>query len=213
MHSIICFLEPLYQKLFPSWVAHLKKELSNCETVLDLGCGYNSPIQFCKISKSVGVELFEPYLEESKKKAIHSEYIHADIRKLEFKPKSFDAVFASEVLEHMTKQEGFELLSKIEGWAIKKVIITTPNGYVWQDGYDENTLQVHKCGWNPSELKKLGYQVYGMNGWKKLRGYQGSLKYKPVFLWARISDLSQKITYYWPKMAFQLFAVKNITSG
>lgn len=177
---------------------------------MDLGCGYNSIIQYCNIPFSVGVELFEPYLEESKKKGIHNEYIKEDIRKVELKPKSFDVVVLLDVLEHLTKEEGYELIRKMEKCARKKNIIFTPNGLVWQEGYDNNPLQEHKSGWGVEELEKLGFKVYGINGWKKLRGYKASIKYKPTRLWSIISDLTQKITYYFPKFAFQLFAVKKV---
>jgi len=119
-------------------------------------------------------------------------------------------VIALDVLEHLSKEEGYELLKKMERWARKKVIIFTPNGYVYQDGYDNNPFQEHKSGWGVKELEELGFKVFGINGWKKLRGYKASIKYKPSFLWERISDLTQKITYYYPKLAFQLFAVKEI---
>ena len=204
------FLRPLYRKFFPDWTTNLKKELSDCSSVLDLGCGYNSPIQYCNVPYSVGVELFEPYLQESQKKHIYNQYIKADIRKVEFEPKSFDAILCSEVLEHLTKEEGYELIKKMEEWARKKIIITTPNGYLWQDGYDNNSMQEHKSGWSVEELENLGFNVFGMNGWKKLKGYKGSIKYKPKFLWQRISDLTQKITYRYPKYAFQLFAIKKL---
>lgn len=204
------FFAPFYKKLFPSWIDYLKKELSNNDTVLDLGCGYNSPIQHCNVSFSTGVELFEPYLQESRKKSIHKEYIKADVRKVEFKPKSFDVILCLEVLEHLTKKEGCELIEKMEKWAKKEIIITTPNGYLYQDGYDNNLLQEHKSGWSVDELKNLGFKTYGMNGWKRLREYKGGIKYKPTAFWQRVSDLSQKVTYYYPKLAFQLFAVKQI---
>jgi SAM-dependent methyltransferase len=210
LRTIQAFLHPFSAKLFTPWTEYLKKELSDCNTVLDLGCGYNSPIQYCNVHYSVGVELFEPYLQESQKKHIHNEYIKADIRNIEFKPKSFDAVLCSEVLEHLTKEEGYELIKKMEKWAIKKIIITTPNEYLWQDGYDNNPMQEHKSGWSVEELENLGFKVFGMNGWKKLKGYKGLIKYKPTFLWQRISDLTQKITYRYPKYAFQLFAIKKL---
>ena len=202
-------IKPLYTKLFPSWIEHLKRELSDCNTVLDLGCGYNSPIQHCNVPFSVGVELFEPYLQERKKRRIHSQYIKADIRKIEFKSKSFDAVVALDVLEHLTMEEGLSLIKKMEKWARKKIIIFTPNGHVWQDDYDNNPLQEHKSGWSAKELEKLGFKVFGINGWKKLRGYKAAIKYKPTIIWGVISNLTQKVTYRHPKFAFQLFAVKQ----
>ena len=207
----IRFFRPFYKKFFKSssWIDYLKKELSDCDTILDLGCGYNSSIQYCNVPFSVGVELFEPYLQESKKKGIHNQYIKADVRKVELKPKSFDAVVLLDVLEHLTKEEGYELIRKMEKYARKKIIIFTPNGLVWQDGCDNNSLQEHKSGWGVEELEKLGFKVFGINGWKKLRGYKASLKYKPTLLWHIISNLTQKITYYFPKFAFQLFVVKE----
>lgn len=208
--SLVNFLSPFYKRIFPTWIEYLKREIDRDDTVLDLGCGYNSPLQYCDIAFSVGVELFAPYLEESRKKAIHNEYVEADIREVDFKSKSFDVVLAMEVLEHLAKDEGYELIQKMEAWARKKVIVKTPNSYLHQDTYDDNTLQRHLSGWSADELKKMGFKVYGMNGWRRLRGYKEAIKYRPRFLWLRISDVSQWIAYYYPKMAFQLFAVKKI---
>jgi len=207
------FHGPLYLRLFPNLTLSLGKALSGCNSVLDLGCGYFSQVHRFDIPFSVGVERFEPYLQESARKAVHSQYIKADIRKVEFKPKSFDAVMAVEVLEHVTKREGADLLAKMETWARKKVVVTTPNGFLYQDDYDDNPLQEHKSGWDTNELRRLGFGVYGLNGWKRLRGYKASIKYDPVFFWTRISDLSQKVTYRYPKSAFQLLAIKNIDRG
>ena len=213
LYSLINIIKPVYDKLFPRWTEHLKKEITKSDTVLDLGCGYNSPIQYCNQKYSVGVEKFEPYLQESKKKGIHNKYVKADITKIEFKPKSFDAVLCSEVLEHLTKEEGKELIKKMENWARKKIIITAPNGYLLQDTFDNNNLQKHKCGWNAEELRKLGFKVHGIHGWKNLKGPKGAVKYKPSFLWTIFSNITQKIVYYYPSQAFQLFAVKQIKNG
>lgn len=204
------YFQPVYRRIFPNWIENLKKEISEIDTVLDLGCGYNSPIQYCKKGFSMGVELYAPYLLESKKKDIHNQYIKADIREVKFEPNSFDVILCSEVIEHLKKEEGYELLERMEIWAKKKIIITMPNGYIWQDDVDSNKLQQHQSEWYTKELKDLGFKIYGMNGWKKLRGYKGQFKYKPAKLWIVISELTQKITYYLPQYAFQMFAVKNL---
>ena len=211
--EFVPFLAPIYLKLCPAFYTILKRELSGCDSVLDLGCGYHSPILRSNIPFSVGVELFEPYLQESKRKGIHSQYIKADIRKLEFQPKSFDAVIATEVLEHMGKQEGMELISKMEKWARKKVIITTPNGYPWPDNYSNNNPRGYKCGWSVRELRSLGFIVRGIDGWKSIGRYTLFKKYGLAFLGRRISELTQKIAYYFPKLAFQLLAIKQMDNG
>jgi len=202
-------LKGVYHRIFPPLSCNLKNALANCDAVLDLGCGCNSLLQHCNVSFSVGVELFEPYLQESRKKGIHSQYIKADIRKIEFSPKSFDAVIAIDVLEHLTKEEGAELLGKMDHWSRKKIIIFTPNGYIWQGDYDHNPLQQHRSGWTVEELKRSGFAVFGINGWKRLRGYQGSIRYKPAFMYG-ISDLTQKVTYRVPQLAFQILAIKTV---
>ena len=203
-------LKSVYHIIFPPLSCRLKNALANCDTILDLGCGPSSLLQYCNVSFSVGVELFEPYLQETRKKGIHSQYIKADIRRVEFAPKSFDAVIALDVLEHLTKEEGTELLGKMEQWSRKKVIIFTPNGYIWQGGYDNNPLQQHRSGWTVEELKKSGFAVFGINGWKRLRGYKSIIKYKPVFIYSKVSGLTQKITYRFPQLAFQILAVKTV---
>ena len=205
-------LKPFYKNFSPCLAEYLRKELSNCNTVLDLGCGRDSLIQYCNIPFSVGVEKFEPHLEESKKKGIHNQYKRADILEIEFKPKSFDAVIALDVLEHLKKEEGYKLIKKMENWAEEKVIVFTPNGYIWQDDYDNNPFQKHKSGWTVEELKKGGFKVFGINGWKKLRGYKATVKYKPILFWTIILDLTSKITWHLPGLAFQLFAIKRIKS-
>ena len=203
------FHGPLSLRLFPSLNITLRRAVSGCSSILDLGCGYLSQVHRFNVPFSVGIELFDPYLQESARKGIHSQYIKADIRRIEFKPKSFDAVMAIEVLEHLTKEEGVELLNKMSEWARKKVIITTPNGYLWQDDYDDNPLQEHKSGWDTDDLRKFGFKVYGLNGWRSLRGYKASVKYHPVYFWTRVSDVTQMITYRCPKLAFQLLAIKK----
>ena len=108
----------MYQNKFVASIVHtlvneLQKELKDCETVLDLGCGPSSPIQYCKnIKYSVGVEAFQPYLEKSKQNKIHSEYLEKKIEDLDFPENSFDAVIMIEVLEHLPKETGKEVLKK-----------------------------------------------------------------------------------------------------
>lgn len=203
-------LRMLYHRLLLDWTKHLRKELTGCNTVLDLGCGYDSPIRYCNVPFSVGVELFEPYFLKTKEMGTHNQYIKADVRKMELRSKSFDAVIAINLLEHLPKEEGYTLIKKMETWAIKKVIIGIPNGYVYQNGFDNNPLQEHRCGWSTEELRNLGFKVYGKDGWKKLKGYRGHPKYKPALLWQIISDLTQKVICFYPELAFQLSATKEI---
>jgi len=198
----------------------LQKELQDCETVLDLGCGPSSPIQYCKnIKYSLGVEAFAPYLEESKKKEIHSKYSDKKIEELDFPENSFDAVIMIEVLEHLPENLGLEILKKAEKWAKKKLIVSSPNGFINQKEVDNNPLQKHLSGWNYKKMKELGFKSYGLAGLKFLRkevenetmgdDLTTSIRFRPKFFWFILATLSQIFTYYFPYIAFELFSVKN----
>ncbi|KKS42411.1 MAG: Methyltransferase type 11 [Candidatus Kuenenbacteria bacterium GW2011_GWA2_42_15] len=210
---------PLLNKFFPTLVHCLKKELADCETVLDLGCGADSPLKHCKnIKYSLGVEAFGSYLEKTKQQKIHNEYWHKKIEEIDLPAKSFDAVILIEVLEHLSKEQGYEILKKAEKWAKKKIIFTTPNGFIAQNEIAGNKLEKHISDWNYAEIKKLGFKVNGLAGLKYLRQERpgrpddnllSSIRFKPKLFWFMLAALSQAMTYRWPKLAFEFFALRT----
>lgn len=207
--------------LFPTTIYCLKKNLKDCETVLDLGCGPSSPLQYCKnIKYSVGVETFKPYLEESRRRKVHSEYIEKKVEEVYFPEKSFDAVIMIEVLEHLPAKTGYEMLEKAGNWAKKRVIISTPNGFLPQKALDGNLFQKHLSGWDIKTMEKLEFCCRGLSGFKFLRreaplegagdDFMASIKLQPRFFWFIVATLSQLITHPFPKYAFEIFCVKKI---
>lgn len=198
-----------YSSIFPHPIKLFKKEILGFDKILDIGCGDNSPIQYFDIPFSVGVDLFEPYIQRSKEKGIHDHYIKADIRYTNFEPNSFDLVICMDVIEHLTKKEGLKLIKRMEIWAKKKVVIYTTNGYVSQNGYDNNILQKHRSGWTAQELRNSGYNTHGVYGWKFLRGHKSQLKYRPYIAFRILADITQKVTYRVPDHAFGLLSVKE----
>lgn len=211
---------PLISRIFHTLVYCLQRELRDCKSVLDIGCGPSSPLQYCQnIKYSVGVEPFKPYLNESRKKKIHTKYLNKKIEELDFPEKSFDAVIIIEVLEHLPKKLGYDILKKAEKWAKKKVIVSTPNGLLPQKKLDENPWQEHLSGWSVADFKALNYSVFGLSGFKFLRkeseegtmnaGLLAPVKYKPRFFWFLIITFSQLFTYFLSSLAFELFCVKK----
>lgn len=190
----------------------LEKELFLCNSVLDVGCGSNSPLRKVKIKKySVGVDVFKPSIKISRSKKIHDKYKIGNVNQIDkmFKKNSFDAVIALDLIEHLEKTEAVKLLKKMEKIGRKKIIILTPNGFTKQDEHENNPFQVHKSGWNVEDFKSLGFIVRGMRGLKWLRGEHATLRFKPWFFWGLISTLSEMLIYFFPRLAYQLFAVKD----
>jgi len=200
-----------YQDIFLYQV--LTRQLSQCDFILDVGCGFKSPLgKIKKRFSSEGIDIFEKCIIESKKKKIHDKYKIGDIRKLArfYKNKSFDAVIAIDVIEHFEKNEALRLIKNMENVAKKKVILLTPNGFTAQDAYDGNPHQVHKSGWNKQELKELGYKVYGLRGLKCLKGKHADIKYKPYLFWGFCSFVSEILFFPFPSLCFDLLAIKKL---
>ncbi|MFA5828046.1 MAG: methyltransferase domain-containing protein [Candidatus Shapirobacteria bacterium] len=208
-------------KIFHTLVNCLQNELLDCETVLDLGCGPDSPIKYCKnINNSIGVEAFKPYLTRSQNSHIHTKYLHDKIENINFPEKSFDAIILIEVIEHLTQEEGQKIIVKAEKWAKKKVIISSPNGFLLQHAVDNNPHQRHLSGWTYEKMQLLGYKCHGLAGLRVFRRETQSntmgddllvsIRWWPKPFWFAIATLSQPLSYYLPRLAFELFCVKNI---
>jgi len=199
-------MQKLFRKVFRHTNYYLNRELKNCRTVIDLGCGSNSPIAGMCITYSVGVDLSKICLLEAKSKGIYDECVWMDVRSLGFRFKSFDCAVALDVLEHVEKSEGFQMLEEIEKIAREKVIVQTPNGFVLQK--DGSPLQIHRSGWGVDDFLKRGYTVRGMAGLKILRGERAQLRFKPKIFWAVISGITQFIVYRFSRFAYHLFSVR-----
>ncbi len=210
------FLKDFYLKsnlkIFPNLRSELEKAILPCNSLLDLGCGADSPIKyFSDKFHCVGIDLYEKSINESKRKKIHNEYCQIDVLKIEenFESNSFDCVLALDLIEHLTKEEGNRLISAMEKISKNKVVIFTPNGYHPQGEFDINPWNIHKSGWTVDEMKKKGYKVIGMNGLKYLKGEYAAPRYKPKILWYVISEITQVFVRNHPERANQLLCVKE----
>lgn len=190
----------------------LEKAIGDCATVLDVGCGAASPIRnFSEKYSSVAVDAFGQSVKESKLRKIHDEYVEMDVRRIgdKFGPGSFECVLALDLIEHLTKDEALEIINSMEIIASKRIVIFTPNGFLPQEEHSHNPLQIHKSGWSVNEMRRLGYRVIGINGWKPLRGKNASIKLWPKKIWKWIARRTQLIVRDRPELAFQILCIKD----
>jgi len=205
--------EGSFNPAFVVYIRLLRKIMADCDTILDLGCGPNSPVRFIH-TPTTGVDGYEPSIKKARKHRTHDELRLMDVRDTAkaFGEKSFDAVVALDLIEHLSREDACRLLSAMERIAKRKVVIVTPNGFLPQHD-DRNRLHQHVSGWSVSDFKQRGFTVYGMNGWKFLRN-GANLKYKPRCFWAIVSFLSHAFfTFRRPIHAHALLALKQVDQG
>lgn len=206
----------------------LRKELTGYKSVLDVGCGVNSPLG--KVEKTFYLEGIDLVPVKSVKKIydkriignvlpmeeyennIHDKYTRGNILEIEkyYKKKSFDVVVLFGVMEHLRRSQGKVFLEKLENIAKHKIIICTPNGFVPQDPHSGNIYQEHVSGWFVKDFKARGYKTYGIRGFRFIRGEFAAIKYKPWYVWLFLSYLSEFITIPLPWLSFELMAVKTL---
>jgi SAM-dependent methyltransferase len=180
-------------------------------SVLSVGCGNGEKDRFITRRRNrgcrlVGVDLFEPYLRACRDSRAYDALVMADASRLPFAARSFDTVIGAEIVEHLEREEAERLLDEMERIARREVIVTCPVGYLNQDEYDDNPLQVHRSGFTPAEFVSRGYKVRGVG----LRwAWQGG----DVSLWrsslTAIGSLLP-LAYYLPSLGGAMVCVKRL---
>ena len=80
----------------------LARELADCASVLDVGCGARSPLRFLSCEWLVGADAYHPDIVQAREAGTHDEFHLLDARELGryFRERQFDACVALDVLEH-----------------------------------------------------------------------------------------------------------------
>jgi SAM-dependent methyltransferase len=143
----------------------IKRSLKECDvkTVLDVGCGQGVH-RLYRDYDTTGIDIYADDLLRARELGNYKHLISGDIRALNFPERSFDAVTAIEIIEHLKKDEGLELLDRIEKIARKTVVITTPWGDDLLPKNKWNPFLDHQSGWLPKEFEARGYVTYPFLG-------------------------------------------------
>ena len=187
----------------------------NVSTILDVGCGRGESTAILNHRNNfriLGLDGFMPYISECKKKGFYDNLILTDINKLPVKKKSFDIILCLQVIEHLPKEKGLELLMLMEELGKKQVIISTPMGVHRQEKYDGNPLQEHQSFWLPNDFKKYGYKVINQ-GFKPLYGEKDNVEFLGLAsnIVSLLACFMHPLIQFFPKQAAQMICVKNLS--
>jgi SAM-dependent methyltransferase len=178
------------------------------KTGLDIGCNENSPLTSLRGTgfRSTGLDAYLPALEVARWKGLHDEYLCCDVRQLP-DDCAFDVVVASHVIEHLTRDDGFELLRKIEKLARRLIYIETPLGFVEQGALNGNPFQRHLSGWFPMDFESRGYTVFGL-GSRRLRRRGSAAGVLPEPLVRAAERSVQWFSFRYPSCAHSIAGIR-----
>lgn len=82
----------------------------------------------------------------------YDEFYHEDIRTA--KIGKYDLILLADVIEHMSKKDGYKLIKKLLR-RCKHLLITTPIGFMKQEKFwvERNKFEAHLSGWKPEDFK------------------------------------------------------------
>ena len=147
---------------------------SDCDTVLDLGCGFGDKLAVCPCFCREGVDIYAPYIQKAKKRwGLRLGCLTVDDA-LNFVKKSrqqkkknvwnvWDAIMLIDFIEHPPKKIGEELLSICKELATRRIIVYCPEGDYSQTedlyGLGGEKWQTHQSAWKFEDFEKRGFEV------------------------------------------------------
>lgn len=182
--------------------------------VLDLGCGKGVAAEILNPKRKhqfTGIDIYKPYLKICQKKGYYKSLKKINIEKIILPKNSFDVVLLLQVIEHLDKKTAKKILTRASKAAKNCVIVSVPNGYCLQEEYDCNIHNKHLSFWTVSDLRNLGFTVYGQ-GLKIIYGSDSYGAGKNAVWWQKIvvplTVILLPIIMIYPQIGAQLIGVK-----
>lgn len=147
--------------------AFLQEIVDPNTTVLSLCCGIGIELAPLDAKEITAVDIAPQYIKELKKTLPHVKAVVGDALKyIQYaKDQSFDVISLFDAIEHLTKEDGLELLKECQRVARKHILVFTPEGYVRNEPHNAwgiegaDHWQQHLSGWTIDELKGLGFGI------------------------------------------------------
>ena len=183
----------------------LDQFIPNGSSVLDLGSGLTSPI--LRIRNKIKYTGLDIKFSSEKLNVIQGNVLDAE----KIFTEKFDVVVALDLIEHLEKIDGHRLLEIMYNLSNKKIIIFTPNGFMPEEGTEENPYLKHLSGWNMIDFESNGFKVYGIGGLKDLH-FLDPINKIPILnkFYGILLAFTNKITWENPEVAYNLIAIKEV---
>ena len=179
------------EKIVKDFFSDLNLPIKKGHRALDVGCGFGSLLIALQpyFEKVYGIDINETYVQWSRKRASHSEVIHANATKLPWPNEWFDLICATDMFEHIDYNQ--QQLVTSELMRVLKPggygIIIVPNRFQILDEHNKVLFGT----WLPTSKREFYVRALSKNqhfdkcwertgsGWKNLfnnQGFQVTLK-------------------------------------
>lgn len=140
------------------------KGLIQVDRLLEIGPGIR-PQQWYDPKEYRSLEPYDEYRKVLHAAGVPTQMGGADSL-VQLEPGYWEGIYALDVIEHMSKYEGMQLIYHMERLKPIQAIIFTPLGFMPQEednwGYGGHEFQRHRSGWYPHEFnEKWTTQKYG----------------------------------------------------
>jgi hypothetical protein len=142
------------------WVVHLEPR-----SVLDIGVGNGKYGFLCREALDDphaqpptrivlrGIEAYPQYLGEVHRLVYDEILVGNCVDILQKHQERYDLTLFVDVIEHLEKEQGHQLLNRILEIS-RNVIVATPKGFAPQDDVYGNTFEIHRSGWEESDFQR-----------------------------------------------------------
>lgn len=171
---------PVSSKAGKAWsMKWIRENEHKINRVLDLGAGAGLYPKYAKQTNRmltnaewIGVEIWQPYIEKYGLNTLYNKVINADIREFNFEEHGeFDLCILGDVLEHMTKEESIQVVTKALEYC-KRILVSIPVAHYPQGASEGNPYEVHvKDDWSDQEVKESFPNILDSTQEKKIGVY------------------------------------------
>ena len=202
-----------YVRIFSSELLNIKKNVS----ILDIGHGKGLHLNSVQFSPQVSIVAFDASSEWLSESA-NSKILGIAPQDLGIIPDaSYDIVIAFDLIEHLSREDGYRLLYHMERIGRYRSFVYTPQGFKWQPPAKDNVFDAHISGWEFSDFKAFGYSRLRKGA--RLNFLLGPyseprfpILFSPILLRIKLLRFLNLLSEFFPRLSYSGLYEKKILS-